>query len=126
MAHPIGHVFAAVFAAVLTLTSARAEGYLSALPDMPLAAGLAELPEETLVFDKPEGRIIRASATRAAGISDSAIARFYIATLPNLGWQAPKDKAARGAGDLTFTRKGENLRITFSANRIVFDLAPTP
>lgn len=126
MAQMIRFFCSSVLALFIGSAGAWAEGYLSALPDMPLAAGLSEMPDEALLFDKPEGRILRLSATRMAAATDTAIRQFYVATLPNLGWRAQPAGAAQNAPDLTFTRKGENLRITLRADRVIFDLAPKP
>jgi hypothetical protein len=45
---------------------------------------------------------------------------FYKDSLPNLGWQA---RAAENS-ILTFERQGEILRLTFTADLVIFDLAP--
>jgi len=97
-------------------------GYLSAVPDIPLAPGLRELAEGALVFDKPEGRIVQ--ITTASVSSGAAIAAFYRKTLPNLGWQAPANMADENRTVLTFHRDGEMLRITASADLVIFDLTP--
>ena len=39
-----------------------AGGFLSGAEDLPLMPGLHEVPEATLIFDKPAGRLIRAMA----------------------------------------------------------------
>lgn len=119
----------AFLCALFLLASGRAalaEDFLSAMPDMPLAAGLAELEDGALVFDKPEGRIVQVTALRdsAAATQNEPqdIARFYRRALPNLGWL---NGAPETGGRLTFTRKGETLRITISADLVIFDLAPS-
>ena len=45
---------------------------------------------------------------------------FYQNSLPNLGWQASES----GSGLLTFMRRGEILRLTFTADLVIFDLTP--
>lgn len=119
----------AFLCALFLLASGRAalaDDFLSAMPDMPLAAGLAELEDGALVFDKPEGRIVQVTALRdsAAATQNEPqdIARFYRRALPNLGWLIG---APETGGRLTFTRKGETLRITISADLVIFDLAPS-
>ena len=102
------------------LAPLRAEGFLSAIDDMPLADGVVELTDGALVFDKPEGRIVQVTALRKGASSAALIRDFYLDTLPNLGWQG----GAQAPGRLTFTRKGEILRVTLTADLVIFDLAP--
>ena len=100
------------------------DAYLSLAPDIPLAPGLSEFDGGQVVFDKPEGRIVRIEAERLEkqGAGDGVPA-FYRETLPNLGWQL------NGAGNsadnvLTFQRGGETLLITMQGERVVFRLSP--
>lgn len=122
--HPFApwRFFAVALLAVygLTFTPVQAAGFLSAIDDMPLADGVVELADGALVFDKPEGRIVQVTALREGASSPALIRQFYLDTLPNLGWQA----GAQAPGRLTFTRKGEILRITLTADLVIFDLAP--
>ncbi|MGB1118245.1 MAG: hypothetical protein ACPG30_06015 [Parvibaculales bacterium] len=109
------------------------DAYLSLAPDIPLAPGLTEFDGGQLVFDKPEGRIVRIETERreTQGARDGVRA-FYRETLPNLGWQLSN---ANNAGDnngdnnngdnvLTFQRGGETLLITMQGDRVVFKLSP--
>ena len=125
----------AVIALAMLPQSAAAQ-YLSVAPDVPLAQGLREIPDAVLVFDKPQGRIVQiAAATQQDGVwSVDALQQFYRDSLPNLGWQEAAingshtksaGQAAHARNGLTFTRKGEILRLTFSADLVIFDLAPT-
>lgn len=89
-------------ALILLASPAGAEEaqFFSQLRDIPLMPGLYELPEDSLSFDKPEGRIVEAAAaseTRSAG----EIRAFYDSTLPELGW--------RSAGDNSYVREDEKL-----------------
>ena len=95
--------------------------YLSAAPDIPLAEGLRENPDATLVFDKPQGRILQMSATQAVGANPTRTRQFYTASLPNLGWRA---RPSQDKNILTFNRKGETLRLSFRADTVIFDLTP--
>ena len=71
----------------LSLAWAR-DAYLSLAPDIPLAPVLSEIDGGQLVFDKPEGRIVRIEAERLEILSaDDGVSAFYRETLPNLGWQ---------------------------------------
>lgn len=103
--------------------SAAPAQYLSAAPDIPLAEGLQELTDGTLVFDKPQGRILQMTAAQAAGASAQTARQFYRASLPNLGWAMRKSNP-QDSNILTFTRKGETLQLTFSADLVIFDLTP--
>ena len=101
-----------------------AHAYLSLAPDIPLAPGLSEFDGGQVVFDKPEGRIVRIEAerlgTRGAG---DGVPAFYRETLPNLGWQL---NGADNSADnvLTFRRGDERLLITMQSERVVFKLSP--
>ena len=100
------------------------DAYLSLAPDIPLAPGLSEFDGGQVVFDKPEGRIVRIEAERleTQGAGDGVPA-FYRETLPNLGWQLNgADKSADNV--LTFQREGETLLITMQDERVVFKLSP--
>ncbi|MED5324348.1 MAG: hypothetical protein VYB91_05995, partial [Pseudomonadota bacterium] len=100
------------------------DAYLSLAPDIPLAPGLLEFDGGQVVFDKPEGRIVRIEAERleTEGAGDGVPA-FYRETLPNLGWQL---NGAYNSADnvLTFQRGGERLLITMQSERVVFKLSP--
>ena len=100
------------------------DAYLSVAPDIPLAPGLSEFDGGQVVFDKPEGRIVRIEAKRleTQGAGDGVPA-FYRETLPNLGWQL---NGADNSADnvLTFQRGGETLLITMQGERVVFKLSP--
>ncbi|MEC8545731.1 MAG: hypothetical protein VXY43_02590 [Pseudomonadota bacterium] len=100
------------------------DAYLSLAPDIPLAPGLSEFDGGQVVFDKPEGRIVRIEAERleTQGAGDGVPA-FYRETLPNLGWQL---NGAYNSADnvLTFQRGGETLLITMQGERVVFKLSP--
>ena len=97
----------------------QAEGvFLAGVTDLPLMAGLQEQTEQTLIFDKPNGRIIQAVATAetgtgagkgAGGIDRDAVWQFYDGTLPQLGW-----RRIRGG---SFVRDGEKLSIRVEKNQ---------
>ncbi len=118
----LSYIFLLACLAWVPLVPAQAQ-YLSAAPDIPLAEGLQELPDGTIVFDKPEGRILQMSAAQAPGASAETARQFYKASLPNLGW-TPRQSKNKDSNILTFTRKDETLRLTFSADLVIFDLTP--
>ncbi len=87
---------------------AGATGYLDAIEDMPLMEGLTETGEGGIVFDKPNGRIVRAVAE--GKVAASQVRQFYTETLPQLGWT--RAKKLELIGDLLlFRREGERLEI---------------
>lgn len=60
--------------------------FFSSIRDMPLMPGLLELPDQTVVFDKPQGRIIE-SVALIESVTQSDIQAFYEQALPQFGWQ---------------------------------------
>lgn len=73
---------------VLTLMplSAQADqSYLSYLPDVPLMEGMAELEDQSFVFDKAEGRVTETAVFTAASTEKEVMA-YYLKVLPELGW----------------------------------------
>ena len=100
------------------------DAYLSLAPDIPLAPGLSEFDGGQVVFDKPEGRIVRIEAERLeTQDAGDRVPAFYRETLPNLGWQL---NGAHNSADsvLTFQRGGETLLITMQGEHVVFKLSP--
>jgi len=81
--------------------AAAEDRFVPGFEDLPLMTGLTAIEGSSVVFDKPDGRIVEAAASGAVG--RAAIESFYERTLPQLGW--------RRSGALTFAREGERLRI---------------
>ena len=107
--------------AVLLLIAAPAlgeDGFISDVPDLPLMEGLEEVPEQSFVFDKPEGRIVETFAVGA--VTQDAVVAFYRETLPQLGWAA--------IGPATYHRDNEQLVLAFTPARqgliVRFTLSP--
>ncbi len=94
------------------------ERFLAGVTDLPLMPGLREVEDAALIFDKPDGRLIKAAATGNA--SEPALWQFYDETLPQLGW--------RRLGHGHFARDGETLRIVVEKNdsnlTVRFAIAP--
>jgi len=127
-------IAAALFAPWLLLTApiagtgvkAADVAFLAGVADLPLMPGLREIPDATMIFDKPHGRLIQAVAVSEKGSADSpaiglpALWRFYDETLPQLGW--------RRAGQGYYVRDGEGLRIRAEKNgpivTVRFAIAP--
>ena len=96
---------------VLASTAAMAgeSRFFSELNDIPLMPGLYELIEKTIVFDKPEGRIVESSAVSETENANK-IKEFYDSILPQLGW-APQ-------GD-SYIRQDEILRLSVDSGSSV-------
>ena len=60
--------------------------FFLSIEDMPLMSGLEELPQDTMSFDKPEGRIIESYAILRDGITREQVFTYYKVTLPQFGW----------------------------------------
>jgi hypothetical protein len=92
---------------------AVAPAFFSNMDDVPLMPGLAELVDQAILFDKPDGRFIESAAV-SDNVSGQSISRFYDETLPQLGWRKIKDGR--------FVRQEEQLQIDIreeGASRLV-------
>lgn len=76
--------------------------FFHVMNDVPVMPGLRELTDEAVNFDKPEGRIISATAVSDT-VAPAAIKNFYGQTLPQLGWRAQPDGS--------FVRDQERLKL---------------
>jgi hypothetical protein len=91
-------------AAILPGSVLAAGGFFSGLPDLPIMAGLTEDRAAAVIFDKPEGRIVKMTAK--GSVTRAAVKIFYGRALPQLGWK----KAGLGR----FRRDGEILHLEVS------------
>lgn len=114
---PLSLAFTGVPAPAAAAGPAQAS-FLSNLDDVPLMPGLTERKDLAISFDKPEGRIVEAYAE--GRLAASEVAKFYAATLPQLGW--------RGLGNNRYTREGEELllRFTAAAGKLTVQFALSP
>jgi len=101
--------------------SAQNPAYLSGVDDLPLMAGLSEAPDQGVIFDTPDGRIVEAYASGPVGAE--TVRKFYQVTLPQLGW------AQAGPGQ--FVREGEQLTVEIldpgpTSTSVRFQLKPKP
>lgn len=82
----VGRILLAVWLVLASCAAwaQSAPGFLSAMGDVPLAPGLGEQSDLGVTFDDPAGRIVEAFA--AGQTTRDAVAAFYAATLPGLGW----------------------------------------
>lgn len=93
-----------VFAAENAQGAAAPARFFSSMQDVPLVTGLTELSDQTVTFDKPEGRIIESVAEIESGSFDS-VKKSYETTLPQLGW----NKIAENS----YARESEFLHLNF-------------
>lgn len=92
----------AVHAQVPNANNPPVATFFHALNDVPVMPGMRELVDESLNFDKPEGRIISVTAVSDT-LAPAAIKNFYQEALPQLGWKA------ESAG--VFFRENERLSL---------------
>lgn len=102
---------AALLTTLLATSPVRAQ-YVAGFEDVPLAPGLAMVDGSALAFDKPEGRIVEATATGTA--TDRAkVGTFYRETLHHLGWVETEARRVGGSwSQLQFRRDDEQLAIS--------------
>lgn len=80
----------------------KAEGFSSMIEDLPLMDALYEDRDNSLLFDKPSGRIIELF-TYSETLTVEQVLRFYAQALPALGWNKKNS-------DL-YMREGEQIKI---------------
>jgi hypothetical protein len=80
--------------------------FFSEMQDIPLIPGLNELTDQTVTFDKPEGRIVESVAEIESGNTVS-VKKAYEETLPQLGWTKISDNS--------YTRESESLTLNFES-----------
>ena len=95
---------------VLAPLSSQAAGFFQSVNDLPLMEGLREVPEASLHYDKPEGRIVElmARGDASSGVSAQAVLEFYARTLPQLGWLKLPEAYSRDGEVLRIRIVGEN------------------
>lgn len=95
--------------------------FLKNTPDIPLMPGFFEVEDESLVFDKPDGKIA-VSVAVSRPVPTENILTFYRQTLPQLGWTAT-DKPGK-----LWARGDERLHLSIEERpgkaAIRFELAP--
>ena len=113
----IGSIWCAIFIMIHAATPAG-ERFVLGIADLPLMPGLYLVDEETIIFEKPAGRLI--SAIAKGDRTREAFWQFYEDTLPQLGWRSVK----RG----NFVRDGESLKIDAEENnsKIIARFTVTP
>ncbi len=95
--------------------------YVPGTEDVPLMPGLAADDAASLVFDKPQGRIVEAAAR--GPVTRHAVMAFYEESLPQLGWHRTGTETQK-----SFERDGERLSLDFDGRdgnlQVAFTLAP--
>jgi hypothetical protein len=109
-------IFILLFVFIILIPDARAAPdnkpalFFTALADVPAMHGLIELEDYTLVYDKPEGRIIEMVA-RLENNTIESVTHYYQATLPEFGWQAlHNNNYVRGAEHLIISYESRDGR----------------
>ena len=93
-------LFAVLCLAALPAGAGKAQ-FFEALYDVPVMPGLEELPDQALLFDKPDGRIASVVAASKA-LAEADIRRFYEDTLTQMGWKKiTQNQYVRGADRLS-------------------------
>lgn len=78
--------------------------FFTSMQDVPLVPGLSELNDQTVTFDKPEGRIVESVAEIDSG-DFASVKKAYDETLPQLGWTRIAENS--------FARESEFLHLNF-------------
>lgn len=80
--------------------------FIEGLEDVPLLNGLQQVQKDNISFGNEESRLVEAYFT-SSKIGFAKVEKFYIETLPQLGWiyQGKRDNI------LSFDRDGETLDI---------------
>jgi hypothetical protein len=89
---------------------AQEQQFFETLYDVPLMAGMDEIPEMALSFDKPNGRISEAGAV-IENTAHQEIKSFYKLSLSQMGWKLVNEEQ----NTLVFSRDGENLKLSIDA-----------
>jgi len=94
---------------------ARADGFFQEPSDLPLMPGLHELTDEAIVFEYPEGRLVKVAAR--GSMTAEAVHDYYAAALPEFGWaEVARDKYRRDGERLWLevSRRASQLTVRFS------------
>lgn len=86
--------------------SAQASSFLEGYEDIPIMRGLQQIPHDNISFGNEESRLIEAILT-SSKVGFKTVQKFYIETLPQLGWKFQ----GKRADTLIFDRDGETLEI---------------
>lgn len=107
---------------LFTSTVAVAQGFSSAIEDLPIMDGMSEKTDKIVVFDTPEGRIVE--TTLETSLGNIQVFNYYRQTLQQLGW------TSIGGSDKAFQRENEMMTIDMYENPetgtyyVTFKIAP--
>lgn len=80
--------------------------FFSALPDVPVMAGLIEAEDLAVVYDKPEGRFVEVLAV--GDPQEHEISAYYKEVLPQMGWVE--------TGTNSYKRQKEKLEVRYDSH----------
>lgn len=107
---------------VLAPKVAAAQEFVQGSQDIPLLENLEKTTDEAVNFDSNSGSII--SSNYKSKNSKGEVKKFYIKTLPDMGWAIEKNLENK----LVFKREKEQLEIEFSLenkqNIVTFFISP--
>ena len=98
-------------AALLVAPGVRAGEFFAALRDLPLMPGLTE-QQEAAVFDHATGQV--ATAVASGPVEPAAVRRFYLLSLPPLGWEPECARPSCAPPD-RYRRDGEALELDLAS-----------
>ena len=108
-----------VLASTVSFSADNQTVFFLGVEDLPVAPGLREIPDESLIYDTSAGRIVQAYAQ--GHLSSESILEFYRVTLPQLGWQALKKTKFRRETEileLKITRASGEARLSIRLNPV--------
>ncbi|HEU4838618.1 MAG TPA: hypothetical protein VFS88_04315 [Micavibrio sp.] len=103
---PLWGAFLVALCFLAVPVSAGTDHYFEALYDVPVMPGLEELPDQAMLFDKPDGRIASVVAATKT-VKEADIRRFYGDTLAQMGW--------RKSAENQYVRRGDRLSMEIAA-----------
>lgn len=107
---------------LFTAAAAQAEGFSSAIEDLPIMDGMSEKTDKIVVFDTPEGRIVE--TTLETSLGNIQVFTYYRQTLQQLGW------TSIGGSERAYQRENEMMTIDMYENPetgtyyVTFKIAP--
>ncbi|MEM6904062.1 MAG: hypothetical protein AAF556_12560 [Pseudomonadota bacterium] len=111
--------------------SAAALEYVQGFDALPVMPGLTPSPAGSLIFDKPDGRILQ--AVLIGDVSADATFGYYEPTLRSLGWDAQDpDGPNQNSRSRQYRRGVENLQLLYQASQgtspaqLILRLNPAP
>lgn len=96
-----------VLTGMFCMTPTAHAAFVEGLEDIPMPGGLNQVENGNLSFGNEEIRLIEVYLT-SENLSFEEVSRFYLETLPQMGWLLKKEKKQK----LLFEREGETLEIS--------------